>query len=84
MNFIIRNPYYKNASFFYIFCSDFIFQACICFIMLRAVNFNSKFSFAAIEIDYVIIYNFLSEKSYRITTQIIIPKMFLFLCHIFS
>lgn len=42
-------------------------------IVLRAVNFDDKFSLMTKEVSYVIVYYVLAIKFYRIMTQEIIP-----------
>ncbi len=42
-------------------------------IVLRAVNFDDKFSLMTKEVSYVIVYYALAIKFYRIMTQEIIP-----------
>ncbi len=50
--------------------------------MLRAIKFNYQSRLVTIKIRYIIIDDFLPQKTHRIRTQKIIPQMPLFFCQI--
>ena len=83
-DFVVGNSQYSKTIRFQksgSFCVFFNF----CWLkMLRTVQFDDQFCLGAVKIRNISTQNLLSGKFYRIASEKIIPKMSLFLCHIFA
>ncbi len=74
VNFRIVKPYYRNAVASEYICPLRI--AVFCLTMLRTIQLHGKSDLRTVKINNKFIYRYLSVKSYRICTQIIIPQVF--------
>ena len=81
---IIGNSYNRKSVLFKKFCPFGVIFNSFILVVLRAVKFNYQVCFCTTEINNIAAYYFLTEESYILVSQIIIPQVPFFLGHIFA